>query len=261
MKVAIITPTLLLNKFAARSDYQFVLAHKFKEDAAYRAFYKARSTMGDRIIVDNGAYEFTTAVDADSLLKVASELDADICVLPDVRFQSELTLERTATAIKYLDELRPTTKLIGVPQGNDLESVIDAYTRLYDLGVDGFGLYEEIGEVTGLGNRAAFCQYLVDHDLVHPQMYYHMLGMEEDLTQLQDLAQFEWIDGIDSCKPIVYGMAGIALKPTGPTAAYPHRPKDYFDVQSVADEPLIQANISQTITWANTPRKSGISAT
>lgn len=249
MRVAIITPTAFLNDFATRSNYQFVLAHVYKNDPVYREFYLKRAEAGDRIIVDNGAYEFSKSVDPQDIYDTVRELNAEVCVLPDARFQMKRTLEYTASA---MERLRQTNaKLLGVPQGSNLEEVLECYDRLTAMGVDGYGLYEEIGEVTGLGNRTAFCQFLEDSGRVDGDKYYHLLGMEEDLTNIADLAKFLWVDGIDSCKAIVYGLSGIELTPAGTPFAYPHRPKNYFELQAVADAPLIQRNITQVLRWAS----------
>lgn len=249
MKAALITPTPLLNKFATRSKYQFVLAHVYAHDPMYRAFYMERALAGDSIIVDNGAYEFGEAIDLTELIECARELHPDVIVLPDVRFDREKTLARTGAAMKQLKGLGK--HLIGVPQGKNREDILECYKALTAMGVDGYGLYEEIGDVAGLGTRTDFCQYLEDNGYVDETKYYHLLGMEEDLTQIADLAQFLWVDGIDSCKAIVYGLSGIELTAKGTDKAYPHRPKDYFSIAETRYEAIIQNNITRVLGWAN----------
>ena len=249
MKCALITPSPLLERFANRSRYQFVLAHQYVNDPVYRAFYRKRAAAGDSIIVDNGAYEFGEAVQLANLIETCKELNPEVVVLPDVRFDSDATLKRTEASMSALQGL--AKNLIGVPQGKNLDEIMSCYNSLTDLGVDGFGLYEEIGRVAGLGERVDFLQHLEDNGYAWSDKYYHLLGMEEDLTQVEKLSQFLWVDGIDSCKAIVYGLYGIEIGPNGTKEEYPHRPKDYFTIAETENEELIHRNITQVLKWAN----------
>ena len=248
MKVALITPAPLLQKFATRSRYQFVLAHVYAHNGQYREFYRSRAAAGDDLIVDNGAYEFGESIDLTELIRCAEELKPSVLVLPDARFDRTKTLERTSAAMEQVQGL--AKHLIGVPQGNNLEDILSCYVSLMDLGVDGFGLYEEIGDVAGLGTRTQFCQFLEDNGYVREDKYYHLLGMEEDLTRIKELAQFLWVDGIDSCKAIVYGLNNIPLAADGTSVPYPHRPKGYFDIAETPYEDVIQSNITRVLHWA-----------
>lgn len=249
MKVALITPTPMLEKVATRSKYQFVLAHIYARDSAYRKFYQQRAAVGDSIIIDNGAYEFGESVSLNEIKQCAEELHPEVLVLPDARFDRVRTLE---LAKQSIDILKGTAKyLLGVPQGKNLEDILLCYAELHQLSIDGYGLYEEIGDVAGLKTRANFLQYLEEHDLHKYGKYFHMLGMEEDLTELKKIASFHWVDGIDSCKPIVYGLNHIWLHDNGTTLPYPHRPKDYFNRRSIPCLPAIYNNIDRTFGWAN----------
>jgi hypothetical protein len=226
-----------------------VLLHQYLDDPEYADFYDKQSRFGDFVILDNSAYELGSSGASAGLLAVAETLHPKAIFLPDVRFNSKETLKQTAEAIPLL---RATgALLLGVPQGNSLSEVSHCYDQLVALGVDGFGLYEEIGVVTGLGRRWDFLQYLEDSGRVFGDKYYHLLGMEEDIHNIAKLAEFQWANSIDSAKPIVYGLYGMELDPEhGSTEAYPHRPKDFFGRTGEGFHSTILRDCLQTINWA-----------
>lgn len=249
MKVAFITPTPMLEEFATRSQYHLVLAHIYEVDAEYRKFYKERVAAGDFVILDNSAYELQESVAVERLLQCALDLNPTAVFLPDCRFNTERTIELAEEAYKVLGG--HSWKLFGVPQGNDLSSILKCYHWFANqTWIDGFGLYEEIGEVAGLGTRKDFLQYISEHDYIFSDKHYHLLGMEEDLTQIEALGKFPWVSGIDSAKAVVYGLSGIWLDATGTEEAYPHRPEGYFQISDRSQEDCIYNNISQVLEWA-----------
>src|SRR5690606_30387063 len=116
MKVALITPTPLLNKFAVKSKYHLVLAHEYVKDEAYRQFYKERSKAGDYVMLDNGAYELGESIPIRELYDIASDLNPTAIFLPDARFQTERTMQLVTEALQFLHG--SPWQLIGIPQGD-----------------------------------------------------------------------------------------------------------------------------------------------
>lgn len=253
MQVCFITPTPLLRSIATKSERHLVLAHQFLVDKDYEQFYRTIKRLGDYVILDNSAYELGASVEVSKLVRVASRLQPNAIFLPDKRFDTEATLQMVVEAIKALTPLCRGigAKLFAVPQGSNLAEILHCYDELCKLPIDGFGLYEEIGEVSGLGRRWDFLKYLQETNRVKTDKYYHLLGMEEDVQNIRRLAQFEWVDSIDSVKPISYGLSGIQFHPEkGPLAAYPHRQKDYFNQGFGAFEDIVKANCDLTLKWA-----------
>lgn len=249
MKVALITPTAFLRRFAT-TDYHLVLAQQYMHDEKYRRFYKERVAAGDHVMLDNGAYELGQSIPTAKLIEIAEDLNPTAVYLPDARFD-------TAKTISLMEEALPKFKgrgwkLLGVPQGNSLEGVLECYQWiLSNSDIDGFGIYEEVGEVTGLGRRWDFLDYLQKEKLVDDRLYYHMLGMEEDLVNIKHLARFKFVSGIDSAKPIAYGLWGIRFdEDLGPICPYPHRQKSYFNIEYTSFGDIINHNIQCTLKWA-----------
>lgn len=252
MQVAIITPTPLLSEFASRSKYHLTLATNILEDPDYEKFYRYRASVGDYVMLDNCAYELGAAISDAQLKLCIKSTNPTAMFLPDVRFDSKATLERVRAAIPIFKDMH--IELLAVPQGNTLDDVLYCYDELVKIPeIDGFGIYEEIGEVTGVGRRADFLKLLQDTGRVSPSRVYHCLGMEEDVEQIKRLAAFPWVMGVDSAKPIVYGIHGVALSQAGPLVPYPHRPKDYFSHSNVQFRSTIHHNITQVQQWASDP--------
>lgn len=252
MQVAIITPTPLLSEFASRSTYHLTLATNILEDPDYERYYKYRASMGDYVMLDNCAYELGAAISDLQLKMCIKAINPTAMFLPDVRFDSKTTLERVRKAIPIFKDMG--VSLLAVPQGNSLEDVLYCYDELMKMEhIDGFGIYEEIGEVTGVGRRADFLKLLQDTGRVSETRVYHCLGMEEDVEQVKRLATFPWVMGVDSAKPVVYGIHGIALSQEGPLVPYPHRPKNYFEHKDVQFRSVIHQNITQVQQWASGP--------
>ena len=249
MKVAVIAPTALLATQASRSNYHLVLAHVYETDELYREFYKYCVSKGDFVILDNSAYELGESVDVMKLKRIALDLKPTAMFLPDARFDMEKTLQLVKDALIVLKDV--PVKKFAVPQGKDLEDILQCYQELSRMDIDGFGLYEEIGEVAGMVNRPQFLSYLERSGLVNRDKYYHCLGMEENTKVVEEIGKFDWVGGIDSAKPVVYGLYGISFSEEGPRVPYPHRPKGYFDIVETEFEHIIQWNIEKLLKWAN----------
>jgi len=251
MKVAVIAPTAYLHSYAGMSSYHLVLAHIYEEDALYRDYYKQRVAEGDFVILDNSAYELGGSVALARLEACANDLNPSAVFLPDTRFNARETKWQVMHALERFAG-RPW-KNLAVPQGNDLGEVLamlDWYaTQRY---VHGIGLYEEIGTVCGFENRVQFLRYIDGTDLPLKKWHVHLLGMEEDVKAVADLAKISWVDGIDSAKPVVYGLNGIRILPEGAEKEYPHRPKGYFEIDTVdyKNDRIIEQNIRQLQIWA-----------
>lgn len=227
MEYAMIVPKSItsLTRF---NKYHLVLAQTCLEHSEILKFFKMRSECGDTVILDNGAYEDGESMDLSTLQEIAEFLKPTHIILPDVRFDAMKTLRLTKKAITAFSD--SGCQLIGVPQGTFLDEVLYCYNEMLSMpAISGFGIYEEIGQVTSLGRRYEFCNFLEANNLVQPEMFYHMLGCEENFGDALKLKEFPWINGIDSAKPIVYGLNNMLVADSSNYVKYPHRPKNYFE--------------------------------
>lgn len=252
MEICFITPTPMLRKIAVLSETHLVLAHIYEQDEAYRNFYKEKAKEMNWVMLDNSAYELGAAVAVERLKVIAEDLYPDVIFLPDKRFDKDATLEMVRNAIPILKDTG--AKLLAVPQGSNQEEILECYDALIEMeGIDGIGLYEEIGEVCcATDTREDFLVLLERTNRVVDSMYYHLLGMEEDVQKIRKLSSFKWVNSIDSVKPIVYGLNHIHLGINGNIIEYPHRPKDYFQRElDSRNEDFIKENCQKAKRWAN----------
>jgi hypothetical protein len=262
MDVAVIAPPSMLKWTSSMTRTHLVLAHIYNSPShiAYREYYKDCVAAGHFVMLDNSAYELGGSVALDQLLKAAEDLQPSAVFLPDTRFKSEVTLQQVKQAIEVFDQkkdegkLPATMQLFAVPQGENLQDVLYCYNQLLALEVDGFGFYEEIGQVCGFKNRAEFLWFMEAQDHIRPGKYYHLLGMEEDVKEVQLLSKFDWANSIDSAKPVVYAINGIAFADRGALVGYPHRPSNYFKLQDTEFGLLAQHNIAKLLEWAGSPQ-------
>lgn len=239
MKIAFITPSRLLPKLPEVKGYHLILAQEVLRDLNYEVEYTKRIQRGEYVILDNGAYEKGESISIETFAEIAMRMRPQGIILPDCRFNMKKTFSLLQDAIKYFKGVFPKDyqpRLYAVPQGENLAEILGSlifYDSIFEIG--GIGFYSEIGEVTGLGTRYAFLGYAYRHGYIHPEKFrYHLLGMEEDLSELQRQAHFIWVDGCDSAKPIVCGICGNEILPDGKLRKpYCHRPKDYFDIKEI----------------------------
>jgi hypothetical protein len=250
MKLATIAPTQFLKEFCGLTNYQLVLAQEYVRDDVMASFYRIAALFGDTIILDNGAYELGESIPLVELAKIAEDLNPKWVMLPDARFDSVKTIHLVKEALKVFRD--SPYNLMAIPQGRDLQDILNCYQRLSEFPeISGFGIYEEIGDVAKVGNRYHFCKLLEERKLVKKEYYYHMLGMEEDLVITRALTEFDWIGGIDSAKPVVYGLHHMDVENVNCYTAYPHRPKNYFNLDQIDEEAehMIISNINKLANW------------
>lgn len=113
------------------NSYPYVLAHLLMKDtehynATYAQFYKDKLKTAKFSILDNSLYELGDAIDYKILHKLSQEYKPTHLILPDCRFNREVTTDR---AMRYLLDYRKEsdTKFIGVLQGNTLEELYKMY--------------------------------------------------------------------------------------------------------------------------------------
>jgi len=127
MKVAHIVPIALLplTKF---NDYHLVLPHLMEEGSPYDEFYTKEAT-GHKIL-DNGIAE-AVHVEHQELLRIASRLEADEVVAPDVMGDRPATVE-AVRAFRTHALSHPEFDYIGVIQGksySDLAAMLAFYIQ------------------------------------------------------------------------------------------------------------------------------------
>ena len=249
MKTCLIPPIAHLEMAKGRK-YHLCLAHLL-ENERYHTFYLSESSAGSYVILDNSAHEQQVGESIAALLGYAYEIQASEIVLPDHLFEMEDTIKRTSEAILYLSNhatnildsfITPPNFMI-VPQGRDLTEYETCLTTLGDAFrkamPTGVGL--TIGVSKDFEVWAGGLFSLLDRTVIPASRKYHaqihLLGWGRDLWALKRINQTfgSQIRSVDSAKPFVFALYGIALDPPA-TPIYPKRPENYFTSEPMDKE-------------------------
>lgn len=203
MKLAIIPPIKYLEDFS--TNYHLVLAHLYAKDDVYRAFYKSRKSVGDFIILDNGAAELGTSITHDTLFYLAADLKPNVLVCPDTLRDADATIRTTDVFMGHfgddLDDLG--IRLMGVPQGEDYTAwyrVYDYFNRHPHIAWLGISKYAPL-------KRLDLLSYISDS--VNKSV--HLLGMADDVYAIEREKAFPFVHSTDTAVPIKLGMQGLVL--------------------------------------------------
>jgi hypothetical protein len=139
--VAVIAATPHLEDVSSTGTIDMALTHLVLTQPAHAAYFRARSSRGTRVILDNSAYERQnttgTGMDADPVLRAAEQIDADVVVCQDVLFDGPATLTATRrfldVARRRADLGRRSPRFMGVPQGRTRAEWLECCHRLAEM--------------------------------------------------------------------------------------------------------------------------------
>jgi len=199
-------------------------------------YYRARVSLGEYVILDNGAYELGRSVPFEYVLDVAGYIEPKEIVLPDVFLDGFATLEATDSAHEIIRHITKWdyTNLMVVPQGKNTDEWTSCLKSLVStVKPDAIGIPIVYERMMGRGTLIhKTIEFLYNRTDCHPDI--HLLGWDGDLYKLNAYArQFPlWLRGIDSAKPFYFAqrpepksiLSGEDIK----------RPEGYFDLPSEA---------------------------
>jgi hypothetical protein len=233
LRVATVAPPALLEAVIPTEErYHLTLASQvLREDThAYLNFYHdRRMRRGDYVIMDNDAYEAQGISSAlETIRKAAELLIPSEIILPDEMQGpdcAKLTVERSAQAAEAL-RADGWKNFMAVPHGNTMNEWLSCAIELSKLeGVGCFGIAEKDALKLVAGERVILARsvYGMGQDI-------HLLGMMEDMSDVQHRWVQQRVRGIDGSKLLVWGINGLRPRVGDPMPAYPGRPKGYFDL-------------------------------
>lgn len=120
MKLALITPTNYLNKFATQGDFYLALAHLIDDEGKneYARFHRRESEKGRRVILDNGLFE-GAQVSPEALIQRARVIKAQTVCAPDVLYDSKGTIKGFKSFIRLKHEEGLVCDIMGIPQADN----------------------------------------------------------------------------------------------------------------------------------------------
>ncbi len=243
MKVALVSPTSLLEHVGPFSDYHLILTHKVIYERRYQDFYARRSKAGDYIILDNGAVEKGgRSVPLKDIVLAAVLTKPTVVVLPDYLFDSDRTLDELEDALRspqlrFMRRVLPEVQLCAVVQGVDQDDWLECFRILNDPrnGIDALGIPKVTGQLFGHRWKA------LEKVQRRVRKTCHLFGVwwQDSLEDIRYESQFNFVEGVDTPKPIRLAAYGLSLDDWGKMP----RGKDFVDssVDSI-DLELLKAN-------------------
>jgi len=215
MKCALMAPTELLEHVQPLSNYHLVLAHKIIYNNHYQEYCRQRSKAGDYIILDNGAVEKNgRSIPLKTVVLAAVLVKPSLVVLPDFLFDSHRTLDELENALRsphlrFLRRVLPEIKLCVVVQGVDEADWLECFDILNDPknGIDVLGIPKVTGQI--FGSRLEVLKR-IQRRVKKPC---HLLGVwwQSTLDDLSQEGQFDFVQGIDTPKPVRLAVHGLGL--------------------------------------------------
>lgn len=211
----IIAPTAYVDHYASQTKTHLVLAHIVDKDPKYTALYKRFSEQGDRIIMDNGAFELGESYAPEQLIKLGTACGAHAIVLPDYPFKhSKVTVE---AAQKWIPTIRDAGfKTMFVPQSEvgKLEDWVDGYMWAADnpdidiIGLSILAVPNALHNIPPAYARVVMTQLLIDRG-VFAEKYHHYLGLNSGpALEIPPLLKMNALNSCDSSNPVWMGILG-----------------------------------------------------
>jgi len=213
----IITPTAYLDHYAIQSRTHLVLAHLVDTNKDYAKFYKKRSKAGDRIIMDNGAYELGESYEPSKLIDLGKACGAHAIVLPDYPFQNgKKTVLAAIDMIPKVKKAGFATFFAPQSQKGDLEDWIYAYewaAKNPDIDIIGMsilGIPNALPHIPYQYARVVMTQILIERGLL-AHKHHHYLGLNcAPNVEIPALIMMGALDTCDSSNPVWCGLNGLA---------------------------------------------------
>lgn len=219
----IIAPTAYLEEYATQSATHLALAHLVDTDDQYANFYHEMSDRGDRVIIDNGAYELGESYEPSKLVELGHKCGADAIVLPDYPFKD------TSVTINAAKELLPTIKGEGfksffVPQSEtgDLENWILGYQWAAEhpdidiIGMSILGIPNAIPHIPKAYARVVLTEILLDRGIFNHDKFHHYLGLNSTPNvEIPPLILMNALDSCDSSNPVWTALQGFKYNEIG----------------------------------------------
>lgn len=254
-------PKKLLQESRKFNDYDYALVHLFKEDEEYYNFFKESLRMGRTVYLDNSLFELEQMFDHEEFAHYVKELgqinpDNFFYIVPDVLEDGEKTIKSFKEFKKIISKNNLPGKIIGVVQGDTLESTVECYEFMSSqadviaISFD-YSWYEDIFNKeenkyhSWMKGRQFLMNILKTRNILSTKPH-HLLGC--GLPQ-----EFKMYSGggysvrsVDTSNPVVLGMHGIKYSDDGVNTKVSTKLVDLFERVSTDEEmKIINHNIKK----------------
>lgn len=188
--IAHIVPSKGLN-LVGNDPIQMTLAQLLLNDEAYRTHYLENKS--GFVIMDNGAFEGED-LSNEELLKLAEVFKPDELVLKDILMGGGSSFKVTEESFNFFKKRKPEQKLMGVPQGKNMEEWKGNALKIIELGVDTIGIPRVTLRFGDL-SRLEAAKFVRENSLT---VDIHLLGAGEDFEEVRRVLKEVNIRSADS---------------------------------------------------------------
>lgn len=231
----IIAPTAYLPTYATQSKTHLALAHLVASDEAYADFYQQRSQAGDRVIMDNGAFELGESYAPSKLIKLGKRIGAQALVLPDYPFQpADKTIQ---AAIKYTPLFKKegfSTFFVPQSKRGDWDDWMAGYKWAANesdvdiIGMSILGIPNSIPHIPTPYARVVAAEVLLRTGNFAHHKHHHWLGLNSGpKLEIPPLLKMGVLDTCDSSNPTWMAILGHE---------YSHNTDSFLSVSKVKKE-------------------------
>ena len=215
-----IAPTAYLNTINTAiigpGRVHLVLAHLVDTDLEYATFYKTCSTSGDKIIMDNSAYELKEPYTPSKLLSLAERCGAHAIVLPDYPFKhSSKTIDAAELLIPTFKDEGYQTFFVPQSERGDMEDWIKSYEWAANnkdidiIGMSILGIPNALPHISPAYARVVMTQILIDRGIFSKDKHHHYLGLNAGpALEIPSLVRMGALDTVDSSNPVWMAILG-----------------------------------------------------
>lgn len=215
-------PKSIFKRVQDLTDGDYALVHLFEKDPEYLQMFKKAVADGREVILDNSVFELEKAFDPERFVYWINELKPTYYIVPDVLEDADGTISNMAEWMGiWKEKVTADSKIIGVVQGKDYESIKRCYLYMAAAGVDkiaisfDYSYYQKsyphpnkliswsLGRVKLLGD-------LRKDGVLREDIPHHLLGCGTPGEGIfYSSSEFNFIDSVDTSNPVVHGLHKI----------------------------------------------------
>lgn len=211
----VIAPSLYVHHYSSQSSTHLVLAHIVDTVPAYANLYKEFADRGDRIIMDNGAFELGESYAPDKLIDLGRACGAHAIVLPDYPGKSSrMTIEAAEQWTPMIRNAGFSTMFVPQSEIGQIEDWVDGYMWAADnpdidiIGMSILAIPTALPHIPAAYARVVMSELLLDRG-VFAEKYHHYLGLNAGpKLELPALIEAETLNSCDSSNPVWMAILG-----------------------------------------------------
>lgn len=191
-------------KLLHESERVFCFADLAYKSSRYRNWYRRAR---QEVLMDHPIYELQPALSIENTLMVISAVQPDMTTIPDVHEDYETTMKMFHEYAPIMRHEFSHVRLMGVPQGLDVGTILKSAHIMMESGLCdtlAIGIKRSIPDL----DRAYIVHTL---HVEYPDLRFHLLGARWPYTNEASMANWPWVESLDSAEPVNAGLNGYRL--------------------------------------------------